>query len=465
MTAERDKQIALGEKLFNKGNLNGAEACFRLAVEADPESAQAHAQLAWCLVRPEQSQEAVEHLRIAARLDPSSEKVLETLGVLLARLGQFQEAEEVFKAALLKNPGSATALGGLVGCRKMREADRPLVQRMAQLAEAPDRSPKLRAVLHRSAGKAYDDLGDYAQAMRHFDASNAIAESESAKAGRSFQGRELELYTDLCINTFTAERMAQPLGVGSPSELPVLIVGMIRSGTTLLDEILSRHPQIASAGEINYWTGFAATQIMRDLMGGRINLEKAREVSQEYRVLLRQFGPSEARVIDKMPMNFMGLGLVHLLFPNARILHTRRNPLDTCLSIYVTDLGFPRVNFAVSRANIVFMYRQYRRLMAHWRTVIPPDRLLDVDYESLVSDPEPTMRRAVEFLGLPWDPVCLQAGQVESLVTTPSMWQARQPIYKSSVERWRRYEPWLGELRSVEEEPEALEPKPDASNR
>jgi hypothetical protein len=189
--------------------------------------------------------------------------------------------------------------------------------------------------------------------------------------------------------------------------------------------------------------------MLKEFLRGKVDTAKANEVCQAYRILLRGAGPGKIRIIDKMPMNFLGLGLIHLLFPRARIIHCRRNPLDTCLSIYITELGTPRADFAVSRRNILFMYKQYLRLMEHWRSVLPPDCFLEVDYEAIVANQEFEIRRVIEFLGLDWDDTCLEVGKNSTIVTTPSAWQARQPIYSTSVERWRRYEPWLGEFREL----------------
>jgi len=448
-TTELKRQIALGERLYNEGKVTSAAACFRLAVAADPNSAQAHAQLAWCLHEPEKTPEAIEHLRIAKELDPTSEKVLESLATLLVRSGEFEEADQTFRRVLELNPKSATSLCGLVGCKRFSDEDRNVTARIAEAAIDMARTEKQRSHLHRAAGKAYDDLGEYEVAMRHFDDSNRLAEIISKKSGQPFGAEELRQYTDLLIEVFTADKFTHAGEIGSNSELPVLIVGMIRSGTTLLDQILSRHPMVASAGEINFWTSPGPGSLMREFLRGKIDRAKVSDVCQAYRIQLRAAGPTKGRIIDKMPMNFLGLGLIHLLFPNARIIHCRRNPIDTCLSIYVTELGTPRANFAVSRRNILFMYKQYLRLMEHWRAVLPADRFIEVDYETVVSNQEAEVKRVVDFLGLDWDEACLNVRENHGIVTTPSAWQARQPIYKTSVERWRRYEPWLGEFREL----------------
>jgi tetratricopeptide (TPR) repeat protein len=443
---KRDRLLAEGERLYNAGNIAGAKVSFRLAIESDPLCPQAHAQLSWCLVEPRDALEAIQHLRIASDLDPSSEKVLESLGKLLVQVGKFEEAEEIFRKVLELNPRSATSLCGVVGCRKMTQADRALVERIAIAAADPNRVANQRAHLHHAAGKAYDDMGEHEVAMEHFDASNGISERLMIEAGESFNAAALRSYVSLLIDTFTPEIFTRFSALGSTSGLPVLIVGMIRSGTTLTDQLLCRHPKIASAGELNYWTGSQPGSLMRQLLIGRIDRKLADEICHEYRLVLRKAGGASRRIIDKMPMNFLGLGLFHLLFPQARIIHCRRHPVDTCLSIYCTELGASRPNFAVSRPDIVFMYRQYLRVMAHWRNVLPSSQFLEVDYESLTIEPELELRRLVDFLGLEWDSACLDQRPPETVVTTPSAWQARQPIYRTSIERWRKYEPWLGEF-------------------
>jgi hypothetical protein len=153
-------------------------------------------------------------------------------------------------------------------------------------------------------------------------------------------------------------------------------------------------------------------------------------------------------VTDKLPHNFLRLGLIHRIFPRARVIHCRRSAIDTCLSIYFTQFTH-RQDFAYDRGDIVFFYEQYRRLMAHWRQMLPAERFLEIDYEDLVTNEEPVSRQLIAFCGLEWDEACLRHETNERVIKTASMWQARQPTYQTSVERWRRYEPWLGEFRRL----------------
>ena len=244
------------------------------------------------------------------------------------------------------------------------------------------------------------------------------------------------------IRTLTPDHFTRRAAFGADSELPVLIVGMPRSGTTLVEQILSSHPEIAGGGELTFW-GDKANALA--VAGVALSEEAAHELAAKYLALLRRIGPAAHRVTDKMPQNYMHLGLIHMVFPRARTIHCRRDPIDTCLSIYFTHFGLMK-DYAFERRGIIFFYEQYLSLMAHWRRVLPPDRFLEVDYEALVADPEPVTRRIIDFCGLDWDDACLRSENNPRVVSTASMWQARQRIYQTSVERWRRYEPWLGEF-------------------
>lgn len=170
--------------------------------------------------------------------------------------------------------------------------------------------------------------------------------------------------------------------------------------------------------------------------------------SQDLPLAVRDIGPNALRVTDKLPDNFQRIWLIRLAFPEARIIHCRRNPIDTCLSIFFTNFG-GRHDYAYDRSDLVFYYRQYQRLMAHWRQVLSPDRFLEIDYECLIMDPDTTARQLIAFCGLPWDNACLSPEKNERTVKTASAWQVRQRVYATSVDRWRRYEPWLGELREL----------------
>jgi hypothetical protein len=218
---------------------------------------------------------------------------------------------------------------------------------------------------------------------------------------------------------------------------------MMRSGTTLTEQILSSHPTVSAAGEQWFWPQRAYQADDRARM--EVKTSHAISLAREYCRTLRQVAPGSAHITDKLPGNYLHLGLLYLALPNAKVIHTRRNPLDTCLSIYFTP-NPTAPDFAHAPDDIVFAYEQYLRLMVHWRNVLPSSWLHEIFYEDLVEDSEPIIRSMVDFCGLEWDDACLKHQENAKTVRTPSWWQVRQPMYKTSKGRWKKYEPWLGDF-------------------
>lgn len=220
----------------------------------------------------------------------------------------------------------------------------------------------------------------------------------------------------------------------------------MRSGTTLMEQILSRHPLVGAAGEQRFWIDNAVHAFDRETR--ELNDERLLILAREYLALLQDIAPGVAHVTDKMPANSDVLGLIHLAFPNARIIHMVRNPADTCFSIYATP-NAARIGYAHNKENIAFAFEQHLKLMEHWREALPPDRFIDVVYEDLVRDQEHVTRKVVQFCGLEWNDLCLTPERNEAAATTPSSWQVRQPVYNTSVGRWRNFEPWIPEFRAL----------------
>jgi len=436
----------LGNVLRDGGDRAAAQACFRRAAEAQPGSTLGLVCLATALIEERQEAAAEDCLRSAVAGDPRNSEAHHRLGDLLGRLGRFDEAIACFERAIDLDPRCPVAYFGLVTCKQIREADRPLMARMAALVDDAALSRQDRANLHFALGKAFDDLAEYDAAMRHFDEANRIEAERLRLIGRTVDREQYAVGVTAMIATLIPDYFARRAALGSESELPVLIVGMPRSGTTLVEQILSSHPEIGAGDELTFWSDKAAA--LAEAGGGALTRTAAKEIAVEYLTLLRGIAPAARRVTDKLPQNYTHLGLVHLVFPRARIIHCRRNPIDTCLSIYFTYFSLMQ-DYAFDRRGIVFFYEQYLRLMAHWRRILPPDCFMEVDYEALVADRERQTRRMIEFCGLDWDEACLRSESNQRAVTTASMWQARQPIYQTSVERWRRYEPWLGEFQRL----------------
>ncbi len=446
---EPNLHIALAQTLVNLGDNEGAMHAYSRASELEPDSVRGNIQLAQALMTSDRLEEAETQLKKVLSMDPTALAAHVLFGGLLLQLGKFEEAASALKEAIRLDPHHVPAYFFYTQSKKLTEDDRQLVKDLSREEQNPELALDDRRRLHYALGKAFDDLGEYESAMKHFIQANRYAAMMPGREGRRFSaGKYMEAF-DFATEHFSKEFFERFEILGSLDELPLIVVGMMRSGTTLVEQILSSHPQIGAGGELKFWQD--RSRILNSLAAPP-HREKLAKVADEYHELLRSLGPGKKRVTDKMPQNFMYLGPVHMIFPKARIIHCRRNPLDNALSIYFTPMR-ETPDFAHNRENIVFMFRQYQRLMQHWREVLPPDRFMEIDYEELVADPEPIIRKMIEFVGLDWDDACLRHDKNERAVRTPSVWQARQKVYKTSVERWRNYEPWLGALKELQDLP------------
>jgi hypothetical protein len=324
---------------------------------------------------------------------------------------------------------------------------------MRAVLRRPGLPPGDAVVLHFGLANLRQRAGDYDAAFDHFRQGNAIRRGLFEKTGTAFDPAAHRRRIDWLIRTFTPEYFRQVEGVGVGDESPVFIVGMPRSGTTLVEQILSQHPQVFGAGELRDIDRLAE-ELTGPIMaaGGdgaalaRLARQKGQDLAQRHLQRLIQLGGGAVRVLDKMPINFLHLGLIATLFPRARVLHCRRDPLDTCVSCYCQY--FHALNFTWDLADLGNYYRQYERLMAHWQTTLPL-RLLDVSYEELVNNQEAVSRRLVDFCGLDWDERCLAFYESRRPVHTQSTLQVRRPMYASSVGRWKRYEKHLQPLQDA----------------
>jgi tetratricopeptide (TPR) repeat protein len=363
-----------------------------------------------------------------------------TLGDALARQGRFAEAITAFDRALALDPCQIGAHFAAIEAKKCTAADRPRLAHirrlLAQMGLEEDRE-----VLHFAAGKLLDDLGDYNAAMQHFEAANEIRRRKAV-----FDRGALATDVDQLIQRFTPEFFAANHAFGVADETPLLIVGMPRSGTTLVEQILSCHPQIGAGGELTFWVRTASAPAA--LQAKYLNADNGRATAQQYLSQLRRIASSALRITDKLPFNLLRVGLIHLLLPKARFIRCRRHPVDTCLSIYFTRFT-QSLAYVSDKRDLAAAYREYERLMDHWCSVLPAECFFEVEYERLVADREAVTRELIAFTGLAWDERCLQPERNPRPVLTASLWQARQPVYLSSVARWRNYEPWLGALRQL----------------
>jgi Flp pilus assembly protein TadD len=438
-----EAHVRVAELLLERGKPEEEAAAYEQAALAGPRTTLGHLSLAKSLMLKGRPREAQPHLALLLRRDPSCTDAHILQGIILSEIGSFDEAAASFERAIALAPSDPTAHHGLVTAKRLTAADQPLVDRIEARLEAPDLPPAVRATLHFAAGKAKDDLEDYVGAIHHFDAANVLRR----RLARPFDARDFEERVTRWISHYSRELFESASAVSEDDETPILVLGMPRSGTTLVERILSSHPSVAGAGELPYWNINGPAWVEADLP----TLEPvAARLRRDYLDVLRVGRRGATRVTDKMPFNFLWAGLVHLLLPRARIVHCRRDPLDTCVSIYST-LFAQSWGFASDRRDLALYYRQYARLIEHWRSVLPEDRFLDVDYEAVIRSPESEAMRLIRFAGLEWSPLCAAPEKNPTVVRTASKWQARQPVFQRSVGRWRHYEPWLGALSSLRE--------------
>ncbi|HLZ82641.1 MAG TPA: sulfotransferase, partial [Caulobacteraceae bacterium] len=437
--AAPEARSRMGHLLVALGRRAEAIAAFRAAA-AGGDTTERRMDLVRALLTENRGDEAEPLLRRITADDPASADAWWMLAHVRTEAGDFGEATEALERSLALQPHQGGAWYDLARSRRLTEADRPLIARMQAAVRGLTVADE-RVKLNLALGKAFDDLGDAGAAMKHFTEAGRIK-----GAIAPFDRAHLARHVDALIDRFTPDFLAAHAAGGDPSPLPVMVVGLPRSGTTLVEQVLSSHGAVAGAGELQFWlerdplvVNTATPAAIADLQA-----RTARACLDH----LRALAPEAARVIDKNPFNLFRLGLVHLAFPRATIIHCRRQPIDTCLSILATYFQ-PRADFPAEPGDLVFYHRLCDRLADHWRAVLPPGRFVDIDYEDLVAEPEPVGRRLVAALDLPWDAACLRPELNPRVVRTSSRWQVRQPIHRGAVDRWRRYEPWLGELRAL----------------
>jgi tetratricopeptide (TPR) repeat protein len=439
---------ALGRAQLNAGKgvsgpSRNAEKNFRKAIQLKPDFVHAHVQLAACLRSQGRYHEALDCYRRVLELAPDHFDAIGGVASMLEHLGRFDEARAMLAPMIEKGIDTlALALPYAAISRYTGEKDKAMALLEQMLAdEARDRY--LRIEGHFMLGKLYDGNKKFDEAFRHYHAANELDEEEFNIEGN---GRHFESI----INAFEKTVHHRRPRASNRSRLPVFIVGLPRSGTTLTEQILASHPLVHGAGELmkmdeikHSLHGMTSEQWPQNV--NRLDRRMLDKIAQEHLDWLGSLAKGKARVTDKMPHNFLMLGLIDLLFPEARVIHCRRDPMDNCLSIYFQHFNGQHA-YANSLEQLGTYYHQYERVMAHWRTVLRVP-ILDMQYETTVAEPEQSARKLVEFCGLDWDDRCLRFYETGRVVSTPSYDQVRQPIYKKSVARWKRYEKYLEPLK------------------
>lgn len=423
---------------------------FSEALHRHPDHLRAHLGAGRALLEMGQPQGALSHYRVAR---PDAEAFYGE-GEALTQLGDLDGAMQAFARAAGKAPSCMRYHYALSQCGRFVADDPRLVplkamtQRMAELSEQDQ------VLLHFALAKAADELGQHEDAMAHWSTGNQMARALCPHDPQT----PLQQMAAIA-EAFSAEVMQNLSGLGHSSDQPVFIIGMPRSGTTLVEQILASHPDVYGAGETMYLPYLVGANLagadfpfhVSSLSGADL-----KRLGAFYLARLATENPEDTetsplRMTDKLPANFLFAGLIHLMLPNARIIHVRRDPLDTCFSCY-TNLFSQNIDYAYDLRELGRYYQSYERLMAHWRDVLPQDRFMDVEYEDLVGNMQPQAQRLLSFCGLGWDPAVLDFPHTRRTVHTLSARDVRRPLYTSSVGRARPYLKWLDPLQTALEE-------------
>lgn len=482
-----DPREKLGLALFRAGRVAEAETAFRQAIELAPDAINARRWLIEVLMTLEDLGRAADEARALADICPDDAEILALGGIALWRAGDTDEAGAAFEQALALDPDCLAAISGIAvaraslgdaagaaaGYRRVLEIDPDNVDAYgnlaiagkdgltvadaAHLAEMLGRgrlSNEQRATAAFALAHYLKQAGEADAAFDWYRTGNLLRRAHLAALGQVFDAARHQHFLDARRHVFTSGFFRAREGFGEASETPVFIVGLPRSGTTLVEQILAAHGQVFGAGEMRDIAVMALRDTPALAGGGKLYPDCVVDLSpadveglaaRHLGRLAAVSGGGAARVIDKMPFNYLHLGLIRLMFPNARIIHCRRDARDTGLSCFTTNFTDTHP-WTTDLADIATYINAYEGLMAHWREVFADDAMTEVRYETLITEPEAESRRLVSFLGLDWDDACLRYYDADRPVMTASRVQVRQPIYASAVGRWRQHAAELGDL-------------------
>jgi tetratricopeptide (TPR) repeat protein len=446
----------LANLLCKLGRTAEAIAHYRRALAIEPDYAEAHRNLGNALLTLDRNEEAIAHYEQSLISAPAQAEVYNNIGAAHHVLGRFEDAYRAYEQAIALAPRKAAILLNLADLKPFTATSDSRLLALEALAEpgtSLDANDEI--AMHFALGKAYADLDQHERAFRHFVTGNALK-----RRGVVYDEPETLRTFARIRAVFGRELFAEP--GGDPSEVPVFVVGMPRSGTTLIEQILASHSKVFGAGEREDLRGLVSTLAGPEgtkfpQMVPTLSPDHRRRLGARYLEAIRAAAPAAERIVDKMPLNFLYLGLIHLALPRARIIHVRRDPVDTCCSCF-SLLFTGNLAFTYELGELGRYYRAYEALMAHWRAILPKDVLLELAYEDVVEDLEGQTRIILAHCGLEWEAACLAFHQTQRTVQTASVAQVRRPIYRSSVGRSRRYRPLIGPLLEALERPVIHEP-------
>jgi tetratricopeptide (TPR) repeat protein len=435
----------LANSLQKLGRSEEAEGYYRRAIALKPSYAHAHCNLGDVFLTRGRHEEAIKHFENALAIDPSLAAAHHHLGIGLQTLGRLDEAARAYERAVELAPRQAPFHINLANARRFHAAD-PRLAAMETLLGDAAQSDDDRIVLHFALAKAFADLEQHERSFRHLVEGNALKRRQISYV----EAETLQIFAQV-QTVIGGARFTDRRG-GDPACAPIFVIGMARSGTTLIEQILASHSKVYGAGELedfghavsNFAQSKGTSEGILELLP-RLSGDDLRQIGADYLARIRPGAGEAERIVNKMPSNFVFAGLIHLVLPNARIIHARRNPLDTCFSCF-SLLFSGNQPYAYDLGELGRYYRAYERLMTHWRTVLPEGVMIEVHYEDLVSDLETHARRVIAHCGLDWEEACLSFYKTQRPVRTASSAQVRQPIYHSSIGRWRPHRAQLSPL-------------------
>jgi tetratricopeptide (TPR) repeat protein len=426
-----------------------AEISLKQALEIKPDFAGGYYALGCFLSEQERTSDAVDCFMQALSLDPSYTDARRKLGECYAQQGRFEEATNCFSDTLIQSPNDIEAYSALAMIDAKNIDDSALEKLLGIEASVESESIQLseqdKVLLNSTLATAFDARKDYDAAFHYF-----LNASRIKRASLNYDANQTIKQFAAIKRLFDKKAINRLSGSGNDSSVPIFILGMPRSGTTLVEQIISSHPDVFGAGELPDLLAVATHDAAEPWLSFPSGLQEIDEVSllamgDRYLSKVRQFAHAVGHITDKMPNNFMAVGLIHLMLPNAKIIHVKRNAVDTCLSCF-THVFKGALDFTYDLAELGLYYSEYARLMEHWREVLPLEAFIEVNYEDVVADQEGQARRLIQYCGLEWDERCIKFHENTRSVRTASIVQVRSPIYASSVEKWRRYEKHLAPL-------------------
>jgi tetratricopeptide (TPR) repeat protein len=431
--------VCLSQALQERRDIGRALQEAEKAVNIDPASAHAYQQVGLCLAdlrHPERSWEA--HKR-ALELKPDFYEAIVSLGYYSMQVGDVSEARTFFERAIAIKANDFSGYLGLVRLGGVTEGDASMITLEKAVSELDTMNPKRAVSLHYALGKSYEDQKLFSKAWPHFAAGAALKRKEI-----SYNIEAFEKLINNIIEVMDADTISGLRDFSIPSAQPIFILGMPRSGSTLIESILASHPQVHGAGELVDLQRLLPIDVgdlsnrYPNIIRNKNGLGLAR-IAENYLEEIIKHSPNSTYIIDKMPSNFLYLGLIHALIPNAQILHTVRDPIDTCVSCFTNFFDRSQLH-SYDQVEMARYFNGYQKIMEHWRKVLPKDAFYDVKYENVIENFETQARHLIEKCNLPWDASCLNFYTTKRSINTASLMQVRQPIYTSSVRKWKAYE-------------------------